>query len=223
MRPKAAVAWSSGKDSAFALHLARSAGEIDVVALLTTLTVPYGRVSMHGVREELLDRQAEAAGLPCHKVLIPQACTEHVYQHEMSRALAGLRGQGVTHVVFGDLFLAELRAYREQRMAEVGMQAAFPLWQRDTAALAREMIAAGLRATLTCVDPRALDRSWSGHAFDRELLDRLPAAVDPCGENGEFHTVAHAGPMFGRPIPIRIGETVERDGFVFTDVMLAGG
>ncbi len=215
------MSWSTGKDSAWALHEARRAGEVEIVGLLTTVTSAFGRVSMHGVREALLDAQAAALGLPCRKVAIPSPCPNEVYEREMSRALAEARAAGVTHVVFGDLYLADLRAWREARMAEVGMTCSFPLWQRPTDALARDMIGGGLRATLTCVDPRKLDRSFAGRAFDGALLADLPPGVDPCGENGEFHTFACGGPMFARPIATVGGEVVERDGFVFADVLPA--
>jgi uncharacterized protein (TIGR00290 family) len=220
-RPKALVAWSSGKDSAWALHEARRAGEVEVVGLLTTVTSEFGRVSMHAVREALLEAQAEAVGLPCRTIGIPFPCVNEVYERRMETALGEARAEGVTRVVFGDLFLADVRAYRESRMAGSGIEPLFPLWGRDTAALAREMLAAGLRATLTCVDPRRLDRSFAGRAFDAALLGDLPPGVDPCGENGEFHTFAWDGPMFRRPVEVAIGEVVERDGFVFSDLLRA--
>jgi len=220
-RPKALVAWSSGKDSAWALHEARRAGEVEVVGLLTTVTSEFGRVSMHAVREALLEAQAEAVGLPCRTIGIPFPCVNEVYERRMETALGEARAEGVTRVVFGDLFLADVRAYRESRMAGSGVEPLFPLWGRDTAALAREMLAAGLRATLTCVDPRRLDRSFAGRAFDAALLGDLPPGVDPCGENGEFHTFAWDGPMFRRPVEVATGEVVERDGFVFADLLRA--
>ena len=221
-RPKAFLSWSSGKDSAFALHEARKAGEVEIVGLLTTMTSAFGRVSMHGVREALLDRQAEAAGLPCRKVMIPSPCPNEIYEREMAAVLAEVARQGVTHVVFGDLFLEDLRRYREDRLAAIGMAAVFPLWMRDTVVLAREMIAAGLRATITCIDPRKLARSFAGRAFDASFLADLPGGVDPCGENGEFHSFAGAGPMFSRAIETTVGDVVERDGFVFADVLPSG-
>ncbi len=220
-RPKAILSWSSGKDSAFALHDIRRAGEVEIVGLLTTITSAFGRVSMHGVREALLDLQAEAVELPCWKVPIPSPCTNAIYEREMGRVLGELKPQGVTQVVFGDLFLADLRCYREAKLAEVGLRGVFPLWHRDTAGLAREMIASGLKATLTCVDPRKLDRSFAGRPFDAALLEALPGGVDPCGENGEFHSFVSAGPMFKRAIPITVGAVVAREGFVFADVLPA--
>ncbi len=216
MKPRALCSWSTGKDSAFALAAARA--DYDVVGLITTVTRDYGRVSMHGVRETLLDAQAAALGLPCRKIEIPAPCPNDVYERELARALDDARTGGVEHVVFGDLFLEDLRAWRDARLADRGMRGVYPLWKRDTAALAREMIAAGVRATLTCIDPRRLDRSFAGREFDGALLDALPGGVDPCGENGEFHSFAWAGPMFARPIPIARGEVVERDGFVFADL-----
>lgn len=215
------VAWSSGKDSLWALHLVRSSSELEVVGLLTTITEAYGRVSMHAVREELLRAQAAAVGLPLHCVFIPTPCSTEEYGALMRDALAEAEALGVSKVVFGDVSLADVRAYREERMAEVGMEAVFPLWGRDTAALAREMIAAGVRAHVTCLDPRKLPRSMDGRAFDGEFIAELPEGVDPCGENGEYHTFAWDGPGFAHPIPIELGESVERDGFVFTDVLPA--
>lgn len=221
-RPKAIVSWSSGKDSAYALHEVLRTGQFQLMGALTTLTSEYGRVSMHGVREELLDRQMEELGLRCWKVRIPSPCPNEVYEREMARVLDDLLAEGVTRVVFGDLFLEDIRAYREARLAETGVRGVFPLWRRDTTELAHEMISARLRATVTCVDPKQLDRSFVGRTFDQSFIDSLPTEVDPCGENGEFHTVVTAGPMFRRPIPVAVGEIVERDGFVFADVLPEG-
>ena len=215
------MAWSSGKDSAWALHVARHRGQEDIVGLLTTITDAYARVSMHGVREELLAAQAVALGLPLHSVRIPAPCPNDVYESGMRTALAAAAAQGVTHVVFGDLFLEDIRAYREAQLARIGMIGVFPLWQRDTTALAREMIDGGLRAYLVCVDPRRVPGRLAGRAFDDALLEALPPGVDPCGENGEFHTFACDGPMFAAPVAVSVGETVEREGFVFTDLVAA--
>jgi uncharacterized protein (TIGR00290 family) len=220
-RPRALLAWSTGKDSAWALRELRRSGEVEVVELLTTVTDPFSRVSMHAVREELLDRQAAAAGLPCRKVRIPWPCPNQAYEEEMGRALAGARAQGVTVAAFGDLFLQDVRAYRETRLAGTGITPLFPLWGRDTGQLAREMIGGGLRALLTCVDPRRVSRSLAGRAFDASLVAELPPGVDPCGENGEFHSFAWAGPMFAAPLAVVPGEIVEREGFVFADVLPA--
>lgn len=213
------MSWSSGKDSAYALWQARSAGLAEVVGVLTTLSEVYGRVAMHGVRMSLLERQIAALGLPALKVMLPTPCPNEVYEERFARACTDLKAQGVHHIVFGDLFLEDIRAYRERQLTALGMHALFPLWQRETASLAREMIASGLLAHLVCVDPRRLDASFAGRRFDEELLLQLPASVDPCGENGEFHTVVSAGPMFSAAIQVRRGEVVERDGFVFADIL----
>ncbi len=212
------LAWSSGKDAAWALHLVRRRPEIEVTGLLTTVTGAYKRVSMHGVREDLLADQAGAAGLPLCRVTIPPDCANAVYEAAMGRAMTQALAEGVEAVVFGDIFLADVRAYRERQLARAGLRGLFPLWGRDSLTLAREMIAGGLRARLSCLDPGVMPRDLAGHLFDEELLDRLPRGVDPCGENGEFHTFAFDGPMFSRPLRIQVGETVERGGFVFTDL-----
>jgi uncharacterized protein (TIGR00290 family) len=215
-----ALSWSGGKDSALALHELRRTGAAPR-ALITTVTADHGRISMHGVRRELLCSQARAIGLPLIEVEIPAACSNDVYEQRMGQALAQAPLAEAQTIAFGDLFLADIRAYREERLSRIGKQAVFPLWGRDTPALAREFIAAGFEAILVCVDPRRLDSSFAGRRLDAELLADLPADVDPCGENGEFHTFVHAGPVFSSPIACRIGETVERDGFVFCDVLAA--
>ena len=220
-RPKALVSWSSGKDSSWALHAVRVQNEVDVAGILTTMTTEFSRVSMHGVREALLDAQAIALGLPCRKVRLPWPCSNDVYEREMTAALQAAKAEGVTHVVFGDLFLQDIRAYREAKLAGTGISPLFPLWQRDTRVLAREMIDGGLRAILTCVDPSKLDRTFAGRDFDRDLLAALPSGVDPCAENGEFHTFAWAGPMFEKPVAVARGQVFERDGFVFADLVAA--
>lgn len=217
---KVFVSWSSGKDSAFALHEARRAG-LDIAGVLVTINEKYDRVAMHGVRHSLLDRQLEALNLPAVKVLIPSPCPNEIYEARMAQACAALKAQGVREIVFGDLFLEDIRAYREEKLAALGMRPLFPLWRRDTSLLAREMIASGLAAHLVCIDPRRLDKSFAGRCFDDALLASLPQDVDPCGEKGEFHTVVSAGPMFARPIDIHVGVVVEREGFVFADVMPA--
>ena len=219
--PKAAISWSSGKDSAWALHEARVAGVAGVVGAVTTFSEVYDRVAMHGVRASVLDRQIAALGLPSLKVMLPTPCSNDIYEARFGEACERLKEQGITHIVFGDLFLEDIRAYRERQLAALGMTPIFPLWRRDTAALARAMIASGVVAHLVCIDPRRLDRAFAGRRFDQALLDELPPGVDACGENGEFHTVVSAGPMFSAPIDVRVGEVVERDGFVFADVLEA--
>ena len=217
-RRRILLAWSSGKDSAWSLHVLRQREDVEVVGLLTTLNEAYDRVAMHAVRRVLLEAQAEAAGLPLHTVSIPSPCSNEQYEAAMGEAVARARDEGVQGIAFGDLFLEDVRRYRERQMAPTGLECVFPLWQRPTALLAREMIAGGLRAHLTCVDPRALPASFAGRPFDATLLADLPPGVDPCGENGEFHSFAWDGPMFAHPVPVRGGEVVERDGFVFADL-----
>jgi uncharacterized protein (TIGR00290 family) len=219
--PRAIVSWSSGKDSAFALLEARRLGLADIVGVLTTVTEVYDRVSMHGVRNALLDRQVAALGLPCVKVLLPTPCSNEEYEARMEVAIERIRADGVRHIVFGDLFLEDIRAWREARLSAAAMVGMFPLWRRNTRALAEDMIACGFTAHLVSVDPRKLDRSFAGRTFDRTLLASLPPGVDPCGENGEFHTFVSAGPMFSAPIAVKAGPVVERDGFIFADVIPA--
>src|SRR6202167_3746254 len=219
VRPKAWLAWSSGKDSAWALHTVREAGSLDVVALLTTVNLTHGRVAMHAVRESLLEMQAAAAALPLVKVGIPSPCSNEIYERAMSEAMARAAGEAVRHVIFGDLFLADVRDYREKQLARCGMTPVFPLWGKETQRLAEDMTAGGLSAYLTCVDPRRLDRAFAGRRFDKDLLADLPRSVDPCGENGEFHTFANAGPMFREEVGVSVGDIVERDGFVFADLL----
>jgi uncharacterized protein (TIGR00290 family) len=218
---KALVAWSSGKDSAWALHEARRSGNFEMVGALTTVTDAFGRVSMHGIREELLRAQLEAAGLRAFVLYIPFPCPNEVYEQKMSATLEDARAFGVTHMVFGDLFLVDVRAYRERHLVGSGITPVFPVWGRQTAALAREMIGSGLEAHLCTVDLKKLPGSFAGRKFDGSLLASLPAGVDPCGENGEFHSFVSAGPMFSRDLTIRVGETIERDGFAYADLLLA--
>jgi uncharacterized protein (TIGR00290 family) len=220
-RPRALLSWSSGKDSAWTLHVLRQRGEVDVVGLLTTVNLVHDRVAMHAVRSELLRLQADAVGLPLWTVPIPSPCSNADYEAAMTIALDRAKGDGIARMAFGDLFLEDIRRYREDKLRGTGIEPLFPLWQIPTAALAREMIAVGLKAHLTCVDPKALSRDFAGRAFDSMLLEDLPASVDPCGERGEFHTFAHDGPMFARPVPVRVGEVVERDAFVFADLLPA--
>jgi uncharacterized protein (TIGR00290 family) len=213
------VSWSSGKDSTLALAEARADPELEVVGLLTTLNRSAGRVAMHAVRRGLLLAQAGAVGLPVHQVELPWPCSNEEYERLMTDAVAAATSAGVTRMVFGDLFLADVRAYREEALAGSGIEPVFPLWGRPTRELAGEMLDRGIRATITCVDPRQLDAAYAGRTFDRDLLADLPDGVDPCGENGEFHTFVHDGPGFAAPLDVRVGEVVERDGFVFADVL----
>jgi uncharacterized protein (TIGR00290 family) len=215
-----ALSWSGGKDSALTLWTLRSQG-VEPEALITTVTDAYDRISMHGVRRELLSRQSDAVGIPLVEVRIPPACVNDVYEARMAQAFASPPLSDVQAVAFGDLFLKDVRAYRETRLAANDLRGLFPLWGRDTSALAREFIAAGFQAFIVCLDPRALGASFAGRAYDEQLLVDLPVTVDPCGENGEFHTFVHAGPIFTEPIACDTGEIVERDGFVFCDVIPA--
>jgi len=219
-RPKAFISWSSGKDCAFSLWTAQQAGNLDIAGLLTTTNEAAGRVAMHGTRNELMRRQAAAVGLPVLEVGLPWPCSNEDYAARMLAACDSMKAQGVSHVVYGDLFLEDIRAYRDARMAEAGLTPVYPLWKRDTHQLARDMIASGLRTVVVCIDPKKLDASFAGRWFDEDFLNGLPDGIDPCGENGEFHTCVVDGPMFSAPIPVEIGETVERDGFVYADVMV---
>jgi uncharacterized protein (TIGR00290 family) len=218
-RRKSWLSWSSGKDSAWALHALRRSSEYEAVALLTTVNDGAKRVAMHAVRESLLEAQAASLGLPLVKVPIPPQCPNALYEEAMARAMAQARAEGVRDVAFGDLFLEEIRRYREEKLAAVAMNAVFPVWGLDTRGLAHEMVRSGLRAILTCVDPKHLDGRFASRLFDEDLLQELPSEVDPCGERGEFHTFAFAGPMFAKPLAVRAGEIVTRDGFVFADVL----
>jgi uncharacterized protein (TIGR00290 family) len=216
---KVLVSWSTGKDSAWCLHALRAVANVEVVGLLATVNEVHDRVAMHAVRHELLAAQARAVGLPLVVVRLPSPCSNATYDAAMEQAMTQARAEGVEAIAFGDLFLEEVRRYREERLGLVGMTALFPLWGRPSRALAEEMIVAGLRARLTCVDPRALPASFVGREFDHRFLSELPARVDPCGENGEYHSFAWDGPMLARPIGIRTGEVVLRDGFVFADLL----
>jgi uncharacterized protein (TIGR00290 family) len=211
--------WSGGKDSAMALHALQTVRNCRVSALLTTITEEYDRISMHGVRRALLERQAESLGLPLHAVLIPPQCINATYEARMKEALAEHFARGVRHVAFGDIFLEDLRVYREKNLAQVGMQALFPIWKRDTHELAREFVRLGFRAITVCVDPRVLEASFAGRELDASFFADLPTGVDPCGENGEFHTFVFDGPIFRTPIAFRVGEKVLRDGFCFCDLL----
>jgi len=213
------LSWSSGKDSAWALHVARCAGDFDIVGALTTVTETFDRVSMHGVRASLLREQLNAAGLPPVIVRIPFPCPNEIYETKMAKAMRNARASGVTHMIFGDLFLADVRAYRERHLAGTGITPVFPIWGRPTPALAREMIDAGLEAHLSTVDLNKLPAAFAGRRFDDVLLNALPADADPCGENGEFHSFVAAGPMLSRKVAVKGGETVERDGFAYADLL----
>jgi uncharacterized protein (TIGR00290 family) len=212
-----ALSWSGGKDSALTLWTLRGQG-IEPRALITTVTDEYDRISMHGVRRELLAGQADATGITLVEIRIPPACVNEVYETRMAEAFASPPLSDVDAVAFGDLFLEDVRAYREERLAANDRRGLFPLWGRDTSVLAREFIAAGFQAYIVCLDPRVLDTSFAGRSYDEQLLADLPAGVDPCGENGEFHTFVHAGPIFAEPITCQTGEVVERKGFVFCDL-----
>ena len=217
---KALLAWSSGKDSAWTLHCLRRSAEMEVVGLMTTFNAEFNRVAMHAVRRELVESQAEAAGLPLRAVPLPWPCSNADYERILGEVCRHAAAEGIEAIAFGDLFLRDIRAYRERQLSGTGLEPVFPLWEIPTDQLAREMIAGGLRARITCIDP-ILPREFAGREFDESLLNDLPAGVDPCGENGEFHSFCYAGPMFRRPIPIATGETVERDGFTFTDLIPA--
>lgn len=212
------VSWSSGKDSAWALHELRQSDAVEVVGLLTTFNAEFDRVAMHAVRRELVERQARAVGLPLWPVFLPWPCPNDAYEAAMEAAIARARRAGITHIAFGDLFLEDIRSYREERMAAAGMAPLFPLWGRDTAALAGDMMRNGVHASIVCVDPSQLDESFCGQEFDAAFLDALPAEVDPCGERGEFHTFAWDGPAFTAPVFVDRGDIVRRDGFVFADL-----
>jgi uncharacterized protein (TIGR00290 family) len=211
--------WSGGKDSAMALHTLLQRSDVRIAALLTTVTEGYERISMHGVRRELLERQAQSISLPLHEVRIPAQCVNQIYEARMEEALRAHFDQGVRRVAFGDIFLEDLRAYREKNLARIGMTALFPIWKRDTRDLIREFQADRFRAIAVCVDPNVLDSSFAGRELDDSFFRDLPQHADPCGENGEFHTFVFAGTIFHSPIPVHTGEIVARDGFVFCDLL----
>jgi uncharacterized protein (TIGR00290 family) len=216
---KILVSWSSGKDSAWMLHVLRQQRPGSAAALLTTINESADRVAMHAVRSDVLRAQARAAGLRLITVPLPSPCPNEIYEARMAAATRAAVGEGFTHAAFGDLFLEDVRRYREDRLAGTGLTPLFPLWGRDTAALAREIIEAGVDARVTCLDPRVMPRALAGRAYDVALLAELPSGIDPCGERGEFHTCVLAGPMFAHRVDAVVGETVERDGFVFTDLV----
>jgi len=215
------MSWSGGKDSARALYEIRQSGEYSVAALLTTVTEDYDRISMHGVRSELLERQAEAIGLPLEKIYIPKNASNQDYETRMQAVLEKHQGAGVNSVAFGDIFLEDLRRYREKNLGKLGMRGIFPIWKKDSAVLARNFIELGFKAVVVCVDSRHLDESFAGRMLDSGFLQRLPASVDPCGENGEFHSFVFDGPIFSKGITFRLGEIVQRDAFWFSDLLPA--
>ncbi len=215
------LSWSSGKDSAWSLHVLRQRAEYEVVGLLTTFNEAAGRVAMHAVRRDLVQRQAAAAGLPLWEVPLPWPCSNDQYESLMAEACAKAVAEGVEGIAFGDLFLEDVRTYREKQLQPTGLEPIFPVWGMPTRALAQQMIKAGTRAKLTCIDTEKLDRSFAGREFDEALLSDLPEEVDPCGERGEFHSFVYAGPMFSAALPVSVGETVVRDQFVFADVIAA--
>jgi uncharacterized protein (TIGR00290 family) len=217
------VSWSGGKDGCVALHEILESGEYRVESLLTTVTEGYERVSMHGVRRGLLEKQAASLGLPLREVVIPKSASNEIYEARMGEALSEFRARDVEAVVFGDLFLEDIREYRESQLAKAGMRGIFPVWGRDTSAFARDFIGRGFRAVVVCLDPGKLDETFAGREFDESFLENLPSDVDPCGENGEFHTFVYEAPIFEKRIEFDIGETVERDGFVFTDLIPSPG
>jgi len=218
-RSRAIVSWSTGKDSAMALYDVLKSKKFEILSLLTTVSDAFHRVSMHGVREELLDLQSESLGLQVEKVLIPYPCPNDVYERKMRDALLRFKSKGLTNVVFGDLFLEDIRKYREEKLTVVGITPLFPLWKQDTSKLAKRMLDVGFRAVITCLDPKKLDTKFAGRQFDESFLEELPFGVDPCGENGEFHTFVYDGPIFEKPIDITLGDRVMRDGFQFIDVL----
>jgi uncharacterized protein (TIGR00290 family) len=222
MMPRALLSWSSGKDSAWTLQVLRQENAFDVVGLVTTFNTAANRVAMHAVRRELVELQAKATGLPLWPVFLPWPCTNAQYEANMRQLIDRAKQQGITHFAFGDLFLQDIRSYREQQLAGTGIKPLFPIWGTpcDSGSLARTMLGAGMRAVVTCVDPKQLDGAFVGLEFDQDFLARLPASVDPCGERGEFHTFCYAGPMFAHPIPVRRGEQVVRDGFHFADLLM---
>jgi uncharacterized protein (TIGR00290 family) len=221
MKKRILLSWSSGKDSAWALHVLRQQGKYEVAGLLTTINSAFDRVAMHSTRRALVEMQAEAAGLPLITAPLPWPCSNADYELAMKRVCDQAVAEGITGIAFGDLFLADIRAYRERQLQGTGLEPLFPVWECPTHELARQMIGAGLRAKIVCVDPKQLSAEFVGRDFDSAFLDELPAGVDPCGENGEFHSFVYAGPMFKRELAIAAGEKVERDGFWFCDVVPA--
>ncbi|PYS24053.1 MAG: ATP-binding protein [Acidobacteria bacterium] len=221
MRKKTLLSWSSGKDSAWSLHVLRQQSEVEVVGLLTTVNRLYQRIAIHAVRIELLRLQAEAVGLALHIIELPYPCTNAEYEAAMGKFIAEAKRLGIECMAFGDLFLEDIKEYREAKLSGTGITPLSPIWRMPTDKLAREMIAGGLRAVVTCVDPRQLDASFAGREFNEQFLRDLPANIDPCGERGEFHTFAFDGPMFRTPVSIKVGEITEREGFIYADLLLS--
>lgn len=219
MTRRVLLSWSSGKDSAWALHVLRAVPDVEVIGLLTTINMAYGRVSMHATRIEMVEAQARAVGLPLQVIPLPHPCSNEAYEEAMRHAITDAIEQGATHLAFGDLLLEDIRAYRIRQLEGTGITPLFPLWQEPTAVLARRMVDAGLKAVVICVDPKRLPPSFAGRMFDHAFLDELPVGVDPCGENGEFHTCVLDGPMCTEPIVARVGDVVERDGFYYADLV----
>jgi len=213
------VSWSSGKDCAWALHLLRQQPDIEIVGLLTTINAEFERVAMHGTRRSILDAQAAAADLPLWAIPLPWPCSNEIYEQRMADACRRAVAEKIDAIAFGDLFLRDVRAYREKQLASTGIEPLFPLWDIPTDDLARSMIAGGLRAKLVCIDSRQLDPAFAGRDFDAKLLDDLPSTVDACGERGEFHSCVYDGPMFSSPVPLDAGEIVDRDGFIYADFL----
>jgi uncharacterized protein (TIGR00290 family) len=216
---KVLLSWSSGKDSVWALHLLQQQPDVQVAALVTTFNSAANRVAMHAVRRALVEAQAQRVGIPLWAVDLPWPCSNLEYEERMRAVCQRASAEDITAVAFGDLFLQDIRDYRLQQLQGTGLEALFPVWQIPTAQLARDMIAAGVKAKLTCVDPAKLQKTFAGRDYDLRLLEDLPPAIDPCGENGEFHTFVYNAPVFSSPISVRTGEVVERDGFVFADVL----
>lgn len=221
LKPKVLLSWSSGKDSAWALHVLRQQNAVEVVGLLTTMNERFQRVAMHSTRRDLVRAQAQAVGLPLWEIPLPWPCSNEEYELAMGRACAQAVEQGITAMAFGDLFLEDVRKYREDRLKGTGLEPIFPVWGLDTRKLIHEMLQAGVRARIVCLDPKKLPEKFAGQDINRELLEQFSTEIDPCGEKGEFHTFVHGGPMFSAAIPIQSGEIVTRDGFVFADVLLA--
>ncbi len=219
MKKRTLLSWSSGKDSAWSLHVLRQDPDIEVVGLVSTINEEFDRVAMHAVRVELLKRQAKAVGLPLHIIPLPNPCTNEIYESRMNDFIASIKNEGIEYMAFGDLYLEDIRAYRESRLKDTGITPLFPIWGIPTDELANTMVQSGLRAQITCVDPKKIDPSFAGREYNQSLINDLPDNVDPCGENGEFHSFCFAGPMFSQPVDITLGDTVEREGFVFSDLL----